>query len=305
MDPPAAVAAERKQQSRQDGEQRARTSVREAEGAGRRHQREPRGGAADDFAATVRAELRDKDQISVILATGNSQLSFIDALSRRNDIPWPLISVLHMDEYEGMDDTHPASFRRWMYDKLLTFADVKEFHGMRGDHVPVEEELARYTQLLRELRPAICVMGIGENGHLAFNDPPARFDTEESVHVVRSDADCRAQQVGEGHFPSLADTPESALSLTVPAPLRPGNGAGPRPGAAEGGRRPSGARRTRDRGLPGVDPDHGRTCHALPRRRIRRRAVRVPGRARVVTHPVRPVRGGEVGEPPSRWLARR
>jgi glucosamine-6-phosphate deaminase len=177
--------------------------------------------AADDFAATVRARLEEKDELSVILATGNSQLSFITALSRRDDIPWPRISVLHMDEYEGMDDTHPASFRRWMHEKLLTFANVKAFHGVRGDHVPVEEELARYTQLLDELRPEICVMGIGENGHLAFNDPPARFDTEESVHVVSLDMQCRAQQVGEGHFPSLADTPESALSLTVPALLRP------------------------------------------------------------------------------------
>jgi glucosamine-6-phosphate deaminase len=177
--------------------------------------------AADDFAATVRATLREQDEMSVILATGNSQLSFIAALSRRTDIPWPRISVLHMDEYEGMADTHPASFRRWMHEKLLTFADVKEFHGMRGDHVPVEEEIARYTQLLADLRPEICVMGIGENGHLAFNDPPARFDTEESVHVVQLDTQCRAQQVGEGHFPSLADTPTSALSLTVPALLRP------------------------------------------------------------------------------------
>jgi glucosamine-6-phosphate deaminase len=177
--------------------------------------------AADDFAATVTTSLEEKDEIAVILATGNSQLSFIDALSRRDDIPWPRISVLHMDEYEGMDDTHPASFRRWMYEKLLTFADVKAFHGVRGDHVPVEEELARYTRLLDDLQPEICVMGIGENGHLAFNDPPARFDTEESVHLVRLDMQCRAQQVGEGHFPSLAETPESALSLTVPALLRP------------------------------------------------------------------------------------
>jgi glucosamine-6-phosphate deaminase len=177
--------------------------------------------AADEFAATVRATLQEKDEMSVILATGNSQLSFIAALSRRNDIPWPRISVLHMDEYEGMADTHPASFRRWMYEKLLTFADVKAFHGMRGDHVPVEEELARYTHLLGELRPEICVMGIGENGHLAFNDPPARFDTQESVHLVQLDVQCRAQQVGEGHFSSLAETPTSALSLTVPALLRP------------------------------------------------------------------------------------
>jgi glucosamine-6-phosphate deaminase len=88
--------------------------------------------AAEEFAATVRAHLQSKDEMSVILATGNSQLSFIEALSRRTDIPWPQISVLHMDEYEGMSDAHPASFRRWMYERLLTFADVKEFHGMRG-----------------------------------------------------------------------------------------------------------------------------------------------------------------------------
>jgi glucosamine-6-phosphate deaminase len=177
--------------------------------------------AADDFAATVKSTLEKKDEMSVILATGNSQLSFLAALSRRNDVPWPQISVLHMDEYEGMDDAHPASFRRWMYEKLLTFADAKAFHGIRGDHVPVEEELLRYTQLLVELQPDICVMGIGENGHLAFNDPPARFDTEESMHLVQLDVKCRAQQVGEGHFPSLAETPESALTLTVPALLRP------------------------------------------------------------------------------------
>jgi glucosamine-6-phosphate deaminase len=177
--------------------------------------------AANDFAAAVNARLRDRDSIAVILATGNSQLSFISALSRREDIPWSRIAVLHMDEYEGMDDSHPASFRRWMYEKLLTFADVKEFHGIKGDHLPVEEEVARYTQLLIDLEPAICVMGIGENGHLAFNDPPADFHTDKLMHVVELDAACRAQQVGEGHFPTLADTPKSALTLTVPALLRP------------------------------------------------------------------------------------
>jgi glucosamine-6-phosphate deaminase len=177
--------------------------------------------AASDFATTVNSELREKGDISVILATGNSQLSFIAALSRRDDIPWSRVSVLHMDEYEGMDDAHPASFRRWMYERLLTFANVKEFHGIRGDHVPVEEEVARYTQLLVDMEPAVCVMGIGENGHLAFNDPPADFQTEKLMHVVELDAACRAQQVGEGHFPSLEETPTSALTLTVPALLRP------------------------------------------------------------------------------------
>jgi glucosamine-6-phosphate deaminase len=177
--------------------------------------------AAEYFAATVKAELAQRDEIAVILATGNSQLGFIKAARERDDIEWSRITVLHMDEYLGMDEHHSAGFRRWMHDNLTSFVQLKAFHGVRGDHEPIEEEIERYGELLRTLDPAICVMGIGENGHLAFNDPPADFETRELIQLVTLDDAARKQQVGEGHFPSLEETPEQALSLTIHALLRP------------------------------------------------------------------------------------
>ncbi|MDB5271592.1 MAG: glucosamine-6-phosphate deaminase [Hymenobacter sp.] len=177
--------------------------------------------SAEKFAEAVRAALELKDEIAVILATGNSQLGFIRAVRERDDIEWSRITILHMDEYLGMSEDHSASFRRWMNENIVPFAKPKAFEGVRGDFVPVEEELERYTNLLRDLDPAICVMGIGENGHLAFNDPPAEFETDDLVRVVDMDDASRRQQVGEGHFPSLEETPREALSLTIPALLRP------------------------------------------------------------------------------------
>lgn len=179
--------------------------------------------AAEDFADLVAKELADRDEIGVILATGNSQLSFIRSVVERDDIDWSRITVLHMDEYIGMHEDHPASFRRWMRERVAEIVPLKAFHGVRGDHVPVEEEIARYSSLVQELEPSICVMGIGENGHLAFNDPPADFETTELAHVVELAETARAQQVGEGHFASLEETPTHAISLTVHALLRPGH----------------------------------------------------------------------------------
>lgn len=177
--------------------------------------------ASEAFARKVRAHLDNTPDIAVILATGNSQLSFIRTVVQRPDIEWDRIHVLHMDEYLGMSAEHPASFRRWMYDNLLSAVRPRSFEGVVGDHEPVEEELERYSELIRSLKPAICVMGIGENGHLAFNDPPADFATEELLHVVELDEACRQQQVGEGHFPDVSQTPTRALTLTVPALLAP------------------------------------------------------------------------------------
>lgn len=177
--------------------------------------------AAEDFARAVARHQADRGDIAVILATGNSQLSFVRAVVKRDDIDWSRVTVLHMDEYEGMSESHPASFRRWMNENLLAHVSPKAFHGVEGDAEPVQDELTRYGDLVRDLDPAICVMGIGENGHLAFNDPPADLETRELIHVVELDEACRKQQVGEGHFESLEQTPTRALSLTVHALLRP------------------------------------------------------------------------------------
>ena len=175
---------------------------------------------ADDFATTVATAFETRDEVAVILATGNSQLSFMDALCQRSDIDWSRITILHMDQYLGMAEDHPESFSRYMQEKLVSRVKPKTFYGVRGDHQPVEEELARYGQLVRDLDPVICVMGIGENGHLAFNDPPADFDTREMIHIVELDEACRTQQVGEGHFASIDDVPTRALTLTVHALMR-------------------------------------------------------------------------------------
>lgn len=175
---------------------------------------------AQAFADAARTYLATRDEIAVILATGNSQLSFARAVVRRDDIDWSRITVLHMDEYLGMSEDHSASFRRWMRHNIVAEVSPRGFEGMRGDHVPVQEEIDRYRALLADLDPAITVMGIGENGHLAFNDPPADFDTDETVRVVTMDQASRRQQVSEGHFPSLDQTPTHAVSLTIPALLR-------------------------------------------------------------------------------------
>lgn len=174
---------------------------------------------ADRFAEVVTERLASEPTVSVIIATGNSQLPFVTALAEHR-LQWDRIRVFHMDEYLGMAADHPASFRKWLRDRIVVPFAPLEFFGLNGDADSVEDEITRYTGLLKQYPPILTVMGIGENGHLAFNDPPAEFDTPESVHVVELDEVCRLQQVGEGHFPSLAETPARALSLTVPALLR-------------------------------------------------------------------------------------
>lgn len=177
--------------------------------------------AAAAFAATVGEALRSRPAVAVILATGNSQLPFFAALRNRPDIDWPRIDVFHMDEYLGMSPGHPASFRRYLHEQLVDTVGPREFHGLRGDADDVQQEIRRYSALLDESEPHVCVLGIGENGHLAFNDPPAVFTTGELVHLVELDEPCRRQQWTEGHFPTLDAVPRRALSLTVPALLRP------------------------------------------------------------------------------------
>lgn len=175
--------------------------------------------ASDDFAALLSRIIDDRGQAAVILATGNSQLTFFSALRAQKGISWDKVSVFHMDEYLGMSDQHPASFPRYIREKLVDAVHPAGFYPIRGDSPDVESELKRYTNLLRELRPDLCALGIGENGHLAFNDPPADFQTPELIHVVNLDLKCRMQQVGEGHFLTLEDVPKRAITLTVPALL--------------------------------------------------------------------------------------
>jgi glucosamine-6-phosphate deaminase len=175
--------------------------------------------AAEQLIEIIHASIAERGMCTLIMATGNSQLPLYTALRTRTDVAWERVTVMHMDEYVGMSQDHPASFRRYMCDQFVNHVPLRAFYGIRGDSPDVEAELRRYSDLLEQYPADACVLGIGENGHLAFNDPPADFGTSKLVHVVKLDRVCRQQQVGEGHFTALDDVPTHAISLTVPALL--------------------------------------------------------------------------------------
>ena len=177
--------------------------------------------AAEDAAAAINTAIESRGRANVMLATGNSQLSFLDVLTRRPDVDWSRVVGFHMDEYVGMTADHPGSFRRYMRERVADRVHPLEFHELAGDAADPDEEAARYAGLLRDHPLDLCCLGIGENGHLAFNDPGvADFDDPYDVKTVKLDAACRAQQVGEGHFATVHDVPTHALTVTIPALLR-------------------------------------------------------------------------------------
>jgi glucosamine-6-phosphate deaminase len=178
-------------------------------------------GAADHAAGCIRKAVSDRGVANVMFATGNSQLAFVDALVEdTEDIPWSRVSVLHMDEYVGVGPEHPAGFQRWIREKIAKRVDPIEVHYIDGSSEP-EGRCSEYERLLRSMKVDLCCLGIGENGHLAFNDPGAAdFEDPRDVKIVELDEKCRRQQVGEGHFPDLDSVPPRAITVTVPALLR-------------------------------------------------------------------------------------
>jgi len=171
--------------------------------------------ARDVIAGAVRA----RGRANVMFASGNSQLEFLDRLTADPEVPWPEVVGFHMDEYVGIPADHPASFARYMHERIVGRAPVGRFHVLDGT-APPEDECARYAALLAAHPLDLCVMGIGENGHLAFNDPPvADFADPRTVKIVTLDDACRRQQVGEGHFPTVDAVPPTALTVTIPALL--------------------------------------------------------------------------------------
>jgi glucosamine-6-phosphate deaminase len=181
------------------------------------------GKAAAAHAAGILIDaVKKKGAARVIIATGNSQDTFIKAIGDHKQIPWEKITAFHMDEYVGMSPDHPASFRRWLRERVAERFSPKAMHYLDGDAPDVEAECRRYAGLLKEAPIDLVCLGIGENGHIAFNDPHvADFADPKFVKVVELDEACRKQQVGEGHFPTLTDVPTHAISLTVPALLYP------------------------------------------------------------------------------------
>jgi glucosamine-6-phosphate deaminase len=162
--------------------------------------------------------LAERGEASAILATGNSQIRFLDELIKLGGIDWSKMTLFHMDEYLGIDANHKASFRRYMRERVEARIKPKVFHYIAGDADQPLNECARYADLLQAQEIDLCCLGVGENGHIAFNDPHvAEFDDPWTVKVVSLDLKCRQQQVNEGHFPGVDQMPQFAYTLTIPA----------------------------------------------------------------------------------------
>ncbi len=176
--------------------------------------------AAQDAHALIQRAIAERGEANVILATGNSQLTFLEALREMEGIEWSKVRVFHMDEYVGIDPEHRASFPRFLREHFLNYVQVGEFFPIGGSADEVEETCQRYEAQLRDFPADLVALGWGENGHLAFNDPPyAHFDDPAWVKPIKLAEASRRQQLGEGHFDSLDEVPTHAITLTIPALL--------------------------------------------------------------------------------------
>jgi glucosamine-6-phosphate deaminase len=172
--------------------------------------------AAEQAARVIRNAIAKHRRARVIAATGNSQIPLVDALVAEK-IDWQAVELFHMDEYAGMTADHPSSFRYWIRTRLEEKVHPGVTHYLNGDAHDLDAEMRRYTQLLQEAPIDVAFVGFGENGHIAFNDPPvADFNDPATVKVITLDEACRKQQAGEGHFSDVAAVPKEAVTITCP-----------------------------------------------------------------------------------------
>ena len=170
--------------------------------------------AAREAASRIRAAIAVRGRARIVAATGTSQIAFLEQLTREPDLDWSKVELFHLDEYVGLPDDHPASFRKYLRERLIQPAGIVRVHLIDGcgDPNAVCEDLGRKIAA----QPIdVAFVGIGENGHLAFNDPPADFETERPYLVVRLDDACRRQQVGEGWFLGVGDVPACAITMSI------------------------------------------------------------------------------------------
>lgn len=177
--------------------------------------------AAARASELIRAAIADRGRTRILVATGESQFEFLDALVREPGIDWKKVEMFHLDEYVGLGIEHPASFRRYLLERFVNRVGIENYHLLNGE--TDAGAVARSVGAALAAAPIdVAFAGIGENGHLAFNDPPADFTTEEPYLVVDLDEACRRQQVGEGWFKQLADVPQRAISISVRQLLKSG-----------------------------------------------------------------------------------
>jgi glucosamine-6-phosphate deaminase len=170
--------------------------------------------AAAQAASAIRDSIHKQGGARIIAATGASQFEFLDDLTKAPNIDWKRVEMFHLDEYLDLPPTHPASFRKYLLDRFIHKVGIPRYHLLDGEADP-GKVITAMTAEIRRAPIDVALVGIGENGHLAFNDPPADFETEEAYIVVELDEACRRQQLGEGWFKSLAEVPRRAISMTV------------------------------------------------------------------------------------------
>ena len=170
--------------------------------------------AAEQAAAELRGVIDKRGKARIVAATGAAQFEFLEALTSLPGIDWTRVEMFHLDEYIGLPASHPASFCRFLKERLIQKTGITKHFLLDGEQDPVEV-IRRTGEVLQAAPVDLAFVGIGENGHLAFNDPPADFETQEQYIVVKLDEACRRQQLGEGWFASLTDVPERAISMSI------------------------------------------------------------------------------------------
>jgi glucosamine-6-phosphate deaminase len=168
----------------------------------------------------LRRSLEQQEQVTLVLATGASQFGLFKNLIAASDVAWERVTAFHLDEYAGLPPSHPASFRKYLVERFTSQVPLCAFHPVQGDAPDLNIECTRLESLICQSPVDLALIGIGENGHLAFNDPPADFETGRAYLVVDLDQACRQQQVGEGWFRSLEDVPTQAISMSIPQIMR-------------------------------------------------------------------------------------
>ena len=169
--------------------------------------------AAKTGAELIRKAILERGEANIIVATGASQFEILGELVKE-DINWSVVTAFHLDEYIGISEQHPASFRKYLKERFVDLIPIREFYYVNGETDP-NAECARLGEIIRNHPIDVAFVGIGENGHLAFNDPPADFETEEPYLVVNLNDACRHQQLGEGWFPTFEDVPQKAISMSI------------------------------------------------------------------------------------------
>lgn len=170
--------------------------------------------SAEKVASLIEEAIKERGKARIVVSTGSSQFEMFEVLIQIKTIEWDKVEMFHLDEYVALPESHIASFRKYLKERFVSRVPIKKAHFVSGEG-NIEDNIAELTKELRSDIIDVGIIGIGENGHIAFNDPPADFDSEEAYKVVVLDEKCRKQQVGEGWFETIEDVPEKAISMTV------------------------------------------------------------------------------------------